>query len=201
MVNPNKSLPNTSSRWGIYMIWALVVFTIAYRIIASQNGNLSNTSPTMALCFGGGLLLGRRFWWAPALLIVVSDFLIGLTRGGGGIGSYTVLTASLFCLSAWLGSLAVRWNGKTWPTLWCGVLLSSVLFYLITNTFCWAVYPGYPKSLLGWWQSQTTGLPGYIPSWCFLRNALIADSIWCVIAGFLFFFRFSPGRERVPATL
>lgn len=180
---------STTTPLRIHLAWALILVTLVYRIVAAQSDSLPNTSPTMALCFGGGLLLGRKFWWVPAILIVMSDFLIGLSKGGlEGIGYYTVLTASLFCLTAWLGSVVEKRSllkSKTWPILWCGVLFSSVLFYVVTNTFCWAAYPGYAKTLAGWWQSQSTGLPGFLPSWCFLRNALIADSLWCTLAGLL----------------
>jgi len=182
-----------------------VVFTILYRIVVSDIDRMSNTSPTMALCFGVGLLMGRRFWWMPALLIIASDWLIGLRNSGqGGLGAYTILSAVLFCGATWFGSSFSRWNGKTWPTMWAGVLFSSVVFYLAANTFSFLAFPGYPKTIGGWWMSQTTGLAGFPPSWAFLRNAIIADSIWCVVAGFLFFFKFSPARAAIadePATV
>jgi hypothetical protein len=122
------------------------------------------------------------------VLVLLSDITLGLFNGGGGIGTYTMLTMALFCGAAFAGSRLGSWSGKTWPTLWCGVLLSSVAFYVVANTFAWAVYPGYIKSVAGWWQSQTTGLPEFSPpAWVFLRNALIGDSLWCSLAGMLFF--------------
>ena len=39
--------------------------------------------------------------------------------------------------------------------------ISSFLFYLITNTGAWVVIADYPKTLAGWWQALTTGLPGF----------------------------------------
>lgn len=185
-MNPTtKNSPQLRS----YIIWGVVAFTVIYRLIASQVPALSNSSPTMALCFGGGLLLGKKYWWVPAALVLVSDYLIGAINGGGGIGGYTILTAILFCGAAWLGSRVSQWNGKSWPTMWCGVLLCSVIFYLAANTYSWAMFPGYEKSFAGWWQSQTTGLPGFAPSWMFLRNALLGDTVWCILAGVIFFFR------------
>lgn len=180
---------SSAPRFQPKVVWALLVFTVIYRIVASQIPALSNTSPAMALCFGGGLLLGRKFWWIPAVLMLGSDLLIGFLNGGGGIGSYTVMTILLFCGAAWLGSRCAGWSGKTWPAMWCGVLLSSVVFYVAANTFAWIGAPEYSKSLAGWWQSQTVGLPQYPPSWLFLRNTLIGDSIWCALAGLVFFFQ------------
>ncbi len=178
---------DTSEMKKGYLVWTLIVFAVLYRVAASQFPELSNTSPTMALCFGGGLLLGRGFWWMPALMIVCSDLLIGWLSGGGGVGSYTLLTAGLFVGAAFVGSLFSGVTRFRWPLLWCGVLLSSVIFYVAGNTYAWAVFPGYEPSLAGWWQSQTTGLPQFEPpAWVFLRNALIADSIWCALAGLVF---------------
>jgi hypothetical protein len=51
--------------------------------------------------------------------------------------------------------------------------------------------PGaYPQTFAGWWQSQTTGLPHiYPPAWHFLRNAMIGDAVWCLLASPLFFWK------------
>ncbi len=190
------------SRFYPSLIWALVILAIIYRVVASQYPALSNTSPTMALCFGGGfLLLGKSkgLWWIPALLVLASDILIGMLNGGGGIGGYTMMTITIFCAAAWLGQRASSWTGRIWPAMWCGVLISSLFFYLAANTYAWAVFPGYAKSLTGWWQSQTTGLPGFPPSWLFLRNAIIGDTIWCVIAGLAFFWKPADVRETATA--
>ena len=181
----NPKQPRIDSR----IVWTLIGAAVVYRLVATQFPSLSNTSPTMALCFGGGLLLGRKFWWTPAVLILASDFLIGFFRGFPGVGAYTVLTICFFCgvafLGSWLGKKSAA--GKTWPVLWGGVLLSSVLFYVVANTFAWAAYPGYAKTLTGWWQSQTIGLPEFSPpAWVFLRNAIIGDTIWCSLAGLVF---------------
>lgn len=152
----------------------------------------------MAVCFGGALLLGARFWWLPIVLLVGSDLFLGLTRGTG-VGNYTLMSAGFYAVVAFVASRFGQWSGRTWPALWCGTLLASVGFYVFANTFSWMVSPEYAKSIAGWWQSQTTGLPQYSPqAWVFLRNALIADTIWCVIAGLLFFRKSAPA-EPVPA--
>ena len=88
---------------------------------------------------------------------------------------------------SFLGGLAGQ-SYRAWPMMWCGTLLASLMFYLIANTFAWSLSAGYAKTLAGWWQAQTTGLPQFSPpSWVFLRNALLADTFWCVVAGVLFF--------------
>lgn len=169
------------------LVLALLVITVSYRVFASQFDFLGNTAPLMAIAFGGALLLGPRYWPLPVALLIVSDLILGIVNGGGGIGGYTVMSAFFYLAVAWLGGQAGR-RGKIWPTMWCGTLLCGVLFYVFANTYSWLAWPGYEKSLAGWWQSQTIGVPGiYPPAWMFLRNALIADSIWCALAGILFF--------------
>src|SRR5690606_4764444 len=93
-----------------------------------------------------------------------------------------------YLATAWAGSVPGR-TLQIWPAMWCGTLLCGVLFYAIANTFSWAVLPGYAKTFAGWWQSQTTGLPEFSPpSWVFLRNSLVADTVWCVLAGLAYAF-------------
>jgi hypothetical protein len=104
---------------------------------------------------------------------------------------YTIFTVIFFTIIAFAAS---QFGGRAgWWTMFGGTLMCSLLFYLAANTFAWiqsAGYPppmAYPQTMAGWWQAQTVGLPGYPPSWTFLRNALIGDAIWCVLATPLFY--------------
>lgn len=174
---------------GISPVWilALVFLGAAYRVAVPVFDLPWNTAPLMAIAFGGGLLLGARFWWAPVLALVASDLVLGLLNPGEGVAAYTLMSAAVIAGVASLGALASR-RRSLGPVLWCGTLLSGVLFYLVANTFTWAVLPGYAKTVAGWWQSQTTGLPGFPPAWMFLRNSLIADTIWCGLAALIIAF-------------
>ncbi len=190
----NSSSEKMKGNISLPLVLALLLVTVIYRLAASHFDFLGNTAPLMAVCFGGALLLGVRFWWVPILLLLVSDLTLGFLHEGGGIGKYTFMSAAFYALVAWIGSRAGDWSGKIWPMMWCGTLVAGIGFYLFANTFAWAVSPGYAKTFAGWWQSQTTGLPLYPPSWLFLRNSIIADSIWCAVAGLIFF------RKTLPAT-
>jgi hypothetical protein len=159
---------------SLRLIVTLLVLTVVYRVVASHYDLLGNTAPLMAIAFGGALLLGGRFWWAPVVLLLVSDLFLGWVHGSGGVGGYTLLSAFFYLIVAFFGARAGRLE-KIWPMMWCGTLLCGVLFYLVANTYSWAAWPGYEKSLIGWWQSQTVGVPGVNPpAWMFLRNSLIA---------------------------
>lgn len=186
-----------ASRW-LYIV-SLMLLVVAYRLFASNpdyQGLLGNTAPVMAMCFGGGLLLGRGFWWVPALLMIGSDVVLGLAAGEGGLGAHTLFTVAFFTVIAFAASQFGQ--RPSWLTMFGGTLVCSVLFYLAANTFAWIQSAGspppftYPQTLAGWWQAQTTGIvgvPGVPPAWTFLRNALIGDTVWCLLAAPLFFWR------------
>ena len=87
---------------------ALMALAVGYRVFAAGNSDLANTSPLMAMAFGGGLLLGLRFWWVPAALLVISDVALGFSAGTG-VGSYTLLTSLCYTAAAFarLGTIDV----------------------------------------------------------------------------------------------
>jgi hypothetical protein len=59
--------------------------------------------------------------------------------------------------------------------LFGATLLGSCLFYLITNTTAWITTADYAKTLPGWWQAMTIGVPGFPPTLLFFRNTLLSD--------------------------
>lgn len=175
------------SRSGWVNLGALLLVTVAYRLLTSHFDYLSNTAPLMAIAFGGAFLTGSRFWFVPVVILVISDLILGLWHGQGGIGGYTFMSIGFYFFVGWIGGRAGK-REKILPLMWFGTLTCSVLFYVLANSYSWMMWAGYDKSLAGWWQSQTTGVPGINPpAWTFLRNALIADSVWCAIAGLMFF--------------
>ena len=176
-------------------IAGMLILAIGYRVGAASSDSihLANTAPLMAMSFGGGLLLGWRFCWIPALLLFASDLFLGLSAGIG-VGGYTFASAVVYtlvaALGAWVGQRQSKGAGPSWWVLLGGTLSASLLFYVVSNTYAWAMSPLYAKSLAGWWQSQTVGIPGpYPPSLFFLKNALIGDFIWCLLAAPLFFWK------------
>lgn len=194
MESLNDQPANKTPRF-IY-IAALLLVTVFYRLFASQTDWLGNTSPLMAIAFGGGMLLGRRFWWTPAALLIVSDIFLALYNGWG-LGSHLLYTLPFYVIVSLAGAGFAR--RQNWGGMLVGTLAASFLFYLVANTFAWAGSPAYAHNFSGWLQSQSSGLPGFPPSWTFLRNAIVADTIWCLIAAPLFFSKTLalPSRESL----
>ncbi len=83
----------------------------------------------------------------------------------------------------YLSFLAIIFLGRqfsaksSWLGLLGGGLIGALLFYVITNTAAW-LQLDYPKTLLGWIQALTTGLPGYPPVWEFFRNTLLSGGLF-----------------------
>ena len=58
------------------------------------------------------------------------------------------------------------------------VAANSLLFYVVTNSVSWFTEPAYAKTSAGWVQALTVGVPGYPPTWTFLRNSLVSDLLF-----------------------
>lgn len=142
-----------------------------------------NFSAAYALFFCAGLYLPRRLAWTiPLGVMAASDLL--LTFGHYHPEGYSILQfardqAPNYAAYAVLIGLGCALGGKrSWGTLLSGGVVGALLFYLITNTAAWMSSPGYPKSLAGWIQALTVGLPGYPPTWEFFRNTLLSGGIF-----------------------
>lgn len=172
-------MTSPTRRSGAPILWvpaALLLAALCLRVIkltVAPNW-LPNFSPWMALAFTGTLLLNRRMgWWVLPLALLVVDMVVQ------GSQAWTVLP-QMWLVYACLGAAALfagMLRGKVgiFGSL-LGVTGCAVAFYLITNTQAWLTDPGYARTLAGWIQAQTTGLPGVKPEAIyFLRNALISD--------------------------
>ena len=106
------------------------------------------------------------------------------------------LRGGLFSETVELGRwVAVR---SSWDRWLGGALAASLIFYLVTNSFSWWTNVGYDKSPVGWWQALTVGMPGFSPTWTFLRASVISDLLFTAVfvAGIEWSARRNPGKVR-----
>jgi hypothetical protein len=139
---------------------------------------LQNFAPIMAIaCCGALLLPGWLALAAPLGALVISDVLLDL-HYGASIFSLEVLP-HYFCFAVGVASglLVRRWKISPLPIFGL-VAANSLLFYLITNFFAWLGDPAYPQTASGLLQALTIGLPGWPPTWTFLRNSLVSDLLF-----------------------
>lgn len=133
---------------------------------------LPNFSPWMALAFTGTLVLPRALPWFvwPLALLGINLAVLGIAS------AMDVQSMTIYGMYAVIAFVAAHFRQRlSVVQALLGVLLSSAVFYLVTNTASWIVEPAYAKSVSGWLQALTTGLPGYAPAWTFFRASLLSD--------------------------
>ena len=157
----------------------LIVFLVvlgAARIFGSLfPENLANLQPFGALFFAGMALFGWRGVVLPAAAWLVTYPVTNVLQGHSVGAEFLspVLGFAAMVGMAWFFRKASA--GK----VFCGSLLSALVFYLVTNTLSWAMSPLYaPKSFATLAQALWSGIPGYPPSWMFFRNALVSQALF-----------------------
>lgn len=138
---------------------------------------LPNFSPLMASALCAALFLpGVIGLVLPVAALLVSDVLLN-----AHYGEPLLSTQLLWTLPGYLVAVALGWGLRGRPAflpVLGGTLAASLFFYLVTNTGSWLGLSAYPQNFAGWVQAMTTGLPGYPPTWSFLRNSLTGDLLF-----------------------
>jgi len=158
--------------------FTLFIAVVLYRILAgycgAENSWLLNFTPLAAIALCGPLVFPRRVALIlPLAILLVSDLVLNAHFGAALLTGEMLARYVALALVALVG-LRLRESRKL------GVFLSASMagstgFYLITNTVSWATAPEYAKTVAGWFQALTVGLPGYLPTWMFFRNSLLSD--------------------------
>lgn len=142
---------------------SLIIIGILLRFIP----HTANFTPVAAIALFAGVYLNKKqALIVPFLLMVLSDIFLGMHN-------VVIFTWGSFVLVTLLGSWAK--NHKTILSMISTSVVSSVLFYLITNFGVWAM-GWYPQNLKGLLDCYILGLP-------FLRNfsfaTLLYMSVFC----------------------
>lgn len=163
-------------------VWP-VVFIIVFALSRWPGLMPQNFGAAYAVIFCAGLYLpGRMAWWLPLGMAAVTDLLLNIffySHQGFSLGGF--LAAELPTCLAYAGLIALgRSLGakRPWWMLVTGGFVGALLFYIVTNTAAWLTMPEYPKTLAGWIQALTTGLPGYPPTWEFFRGTFWSSGIF-----------------------
>jgi len=141
------------------LVGGLVILGVVARLVPHP----ANVTPLTAIALFGGTYLSRR--WAillPLASVVISDLFLGLH----GLMAWTWGSFVLAGLLGWWVRQQPRANRVA-----TAALVSSTLFYLITNFGVWLVGDGgmrYPHTLQGLVSCYGAALPFY-------RNAVFGD--------------------------
>jgi hypothetical protein len=164
----------------------LVLGCICFRLISGAFPEaLPNISPMIAVALVGAMYLPRAWGWlvGPVVLLVTDTaFLATNERAVGHMFSWwTLVSLAFYALAGGLGVfLALR---KSLLNIAGASIGCSIAFYVLANTLAWwgstTTSPGYLPTFGGWWQANTVGLPGFQPTWTFLRNGMLGDLFFC----------------------
>ncbi len=145
---------------------AIIVLAAVARIVP----HAPNFAPIAGLAIFTGYHFKNRLTWAiPVAAMVLSDFIIGFHS------TVPYVYASFIAMS-FIGSYMKKKNASS---LILTSLVSSVLFFLVTNFGVWATGSMYVKNMGGLLQSYAMGLP-------FFRNTVLGDLFYT----FSFFYGF-----------
>ena len=149
----------------------------------SLAGWLPGFCPLSAVALCAGAFLPRRLVFAvPLLTLAASDVIIDMHYSAPFFTGAMLARYALLGMICALGLLLRR--GGSRPGVGTTVLTTaaaSTFFYVASNTFAWMGAAEYPQTAAGWVQALTTGLPGYLPSWYFYRNALVSDCLYTMV--------------------
>lgn len=156
----------------------LIVLSAAWRLLALHETGLVNFAPLMALTFcGAAYFRDKRLWLVPFAALTLSNLYIDHYYASVFHETWSwqseIVSLLCFALALPIGRLVA--NHRNWITLFGGALVSSLLFYLVTNTDAWRHDPHYAKTAAGWWQALTRGRPEFPPTILFFRNTLLSD--------------------------
>ena len=174
----------------LHLALILILGCVVFRLISSVFPEyIPNVSPLMAIAFVGAMYLPSRWGWlvGPATLIFTDlAFLnVNYKTDGAMFSWWSGVSLGVYALAGVLGI----WIGsrKSLTRIIGGSVACSLLFYVAANTFSWwnnmalKMTPAYSPNLTGWWQANTVGLPGYVPTWLFLRNGIAGDLFFVLL--------------------
>lgn len=175
----------------------LLFLCVVLRLIGNHFAEaMPNISPLMALAYVGAMYFPRKWGWlvGPVALLLTDAAFLEINQKTDGSGQlFSTWTVIAFVFGAVLYSAASCFGlwiarRKSLGKILGGSVVCSLAFYVATNTYSWFfdsfivhLSGGYAPTLAGWWQSNTTGLPGYDPAWLFLRNGIAGDLFFTLL--------------------
>jgi len=127
-----------------------------------------NFTPIAAVALFGGVYFSKKIALIlPLVAMLISDIFIGFYEP-----KLMFFVYGSFVLSVVLGFWLKK--HKNWYMVGGSAILSSILFFLITNFAVWAFTPWYAKTLSGIYQCYLMALP-------FFRNTLIGDLFYATV--------------------
>lgn len=144
----------------------------------------ANFAPIGAMALFGGTYLNKKYALAvPLFAMFVSDLFLGFHNTMGFVYGSFLLTG---IIGMWLR------NHKNVRNVIGVSLVSSILFFLITNFGVWLVGNIYPKTIVGLIECYVAAIP-------FFRNTILGDFVYTGVffVGYEMVLRFMIKESRI----
>ncbi|MHC4205917.1 MAG: DUF6580 family putative transport protein [Planctomycetota bacterium] len=153
-----------------------------------------NMTPIAAMALFGGVYFSnkRTAFLVPLVAMYLSDLVLGFfIYDFGFFHGFMPFVYAGFVVTVCLGLLIRRWLSPV--TVGGAALISSVLFFIITNFGVWLAGGLYPKTLVGLGSCYVAAIP-------FLRNTLMGDAAYILLlfGGFALAQRYLPILRKEP---
>lgn len=178
----------------IFLVLALfvVVRVVPTYLDQSSAEIFANISPLAALALCGGMMLPSKIAFILTFgTFSISDIMLNLKYGQPIINYYSLFLL-VFLAAIFTCGYLLRKHRRI-SVLLVSTIASSFLFYLLLNSVSFFMDPHYTKNITGWFQANTTGVPGYPPAWLFGLRMLMGNSIFALV----FYFALSPKSDTL----
>ena len=159
-------------------IWLPLLLTLIFAVSRWPGMLPQNFSAAHALLFCAAFWLpGWMGWVLPLATIIVTDILLN-------VFAYDVTVLDPMLVTNWmilaLFVVLAKWlaRRRSYGRVFLGTLFGALLFYLVSNSVSWMVNPAYAKTIAGWVQALTVGLPGFPPTWVFGLKSLLGTGLF-----------------------
>ena len=159
-------------------IWLPLLLMLIFAVSGWPGMLPQNFSAAHALLFCAAFWLpGWMGWVLPLATIIVTDILLNVfaydvTVLDPRLVTNWMILALFVVLAKWLA------RRRSYGRVFLGTLFGALLFYLVSNSVSWMVNPAYAKTIAGWVQALTVGLPGFPPTWMFGLKTLLGTGLF-----------------------
>jgi hypothetical protein len=166
---------------ALILVFVVTLYRVCYAL-AGAPADWANFSPVAALLLCSAAYLPRKAVLLAALgPLVVADLILNAHYHVPLIDTGILSRYFCFTLILLLGILVRKQHKYKMLSMFAMTIFGSCLFFLFTNTESWIELPGYTKTLKGWWQAITVGLPGYPSTLLFFRNTVLSDLLFTAL--------------------
>ena len=159
-------------------IWLSLLLMLIFAVSRWPGMLPQNFSAAHALLFCAAFWLpGWMGWVLPLATIIATDILLNVfaydvTVLDPRLVTNWMILALFVVLAKWLA------RRRSYGRVFLGTLFGALLFYLVSNSVSWMVNPAYAKTIAGWVQALTVGLPGFPPTWMFGLKTLLGTGLF-----------------------